>query len=58
MHGEFDSLWQGPFTIYQIAGENSFWLAYCDGWNTNCATFGMRFMGCWNVVGHIATSIG
>lgn len=31
LHGKFDSLWRGPFTIHRVAGEDSFILAYNNG---------------------------
>ena len=31
MHKKFDTLWKGPFRIYQALENNSFKLAYEDG---------------------------
>ncbi|XP_057832527.2 uncharacterized protein LOC131043345 [Cryptomeria japonica] len=30
-HGKFDSLWKGPFKIYEVVGQNAFRLNYFDG---------------------------
>ena len=31
LHGKFDSLWTGPYIIYELAGANSFYLNNMDG---------------------------
>ena len=31
MHGNFDTLWKGPYTIHQAFEKNSFKLAYPNG---------------------------
>jgi hypothetical protein len=30
-HGKFDSLWLGPYVIWEIEGPNSFHLSHLDG---------------------------
>lgn len=31
LHGKFNSLWRGPFTIHEICGKHSYLIAYADG---------------------------